>query len=259
MSVGHRARLEREQAFHDDRFTDDGGRSGAKKYYSVTRASSSRLGRALEAIPAGARALELGCGLTNHAMPLAERGVEVCAIDISPVAVAEMRRRVVDTGLGHLVTTQVMNAEELAFTAGSFDLVVGTGILHHLDLSLVYPQIARVLRPGGVGAFVEPLGRNPLINLYRSLTPGMRTPDEHPLVESDFAMAREWFENVEVSYFHAATLLSVPFRRTRYFESVLGRLEGIDSYAFERVPVTRTLAWTCVLELTRSQSSEVKA
>ena len=190
MSGGDRGRLEREQAFHDERFTGDDDRSGAKKYYSVTRASSARLDQVLDAIPAGARALELGCGLHNHAMPLAERGVEVCAIDISPVAVAEMGRRVADAGLAHLVTTQVMNAEELAFPADSFDLVVGTGILHHLDLSLVYPQLARVLRPGGVAAFVEPLGRNPLINLYRSLTPGMRTPDEHPLVESDFQLAR---------------------------------------------------------------------
>jgi hypothetical protein len=61
-----RARLEREQAFHDERFTDDGDRAAAKKYYSVTRASSARLEEVLAQVPSGARALELGCGVTNH-------------------------------------------------------------------------------------------------------------------------------------------------------------------------------------------------
>ena len=188
-----RGRLQREQSFHDDRFFDDADRGAAKKYYSVTRASQQRLDAIIERTPAGSRALELGCGLHNHAERLAHRGVDVVAIDLSTVAADEMRRRLGTQDPGAVVSVEVMNAEELAFDAGSFDLVVGTGILHHLDLRHAFPELARVLTPSGTAAFIEPLGRNPVINAYRSLTPQMRTPDEHPLVEADFVSARRWF------------------------------------------------------------------
>ena len=34
--------------------------------------------------------------------------------------------------------------------------------------------------------FIEPLGTNPIINLYRKLTPKSRSKDEHPLINKDF-------------------------------------------------------------------------
>src|SRR3546814_4334755 len=45
---------------------------------------------------------------------------------------------------------------------------------------------SRVLRPGGRAVFIEPLGLNPAIELYRRFTPSARTPDEHPLLRRDF-------------------------------------------------------------------------
>ena len=36
--------------------------------------------------------------------------------------------------------------------------------------------------PGGLAVFMEPLGRNPLINRYRRLTLTLRTVDEYPLM-----------------------------------------------------------------------------
>lgn len=44
--------------------------------------------------------------------------------------------------------------------------------------------------------FFEPLGHNLLINLYRRLTPELRTEDEHPLVACDLERL--------VNYFHDA-------------------------------------------------------
>jgi SAM-dependent methyltransferase len=249
-----RARLDRERSFHDDRFTDDGDRAAAKKYYSVTRASSARLDEIITRVPAGARALELGCGVTNHTELLAARGLDVVAIDLSPVAVREMDRRLHDAGLTDRASAEVMNAEELAFAGRSFDLVVGTGILHHLDLARAYPELARVLRAGGVAAFVEPLGANPLINLYRRLTPAMRTPEEHPLVDADFDLARQMFRIVEVDYFHAFSLAAVPLRGTRSFDAALGRLEALDRRMFDGWSATRRLAWSCVVELRGPQA-----
>src|SRR3546814_1101008 len=79
-----------------------------------------------------------------------------------------------------------MNAEAMTFPDDSFDLVFGSGIIHHLDIDRAFGEIARVLRPGGRAVFIEPLGLNPAIELYRRFTPSARTPDEHPLLRRDF-------------------------------------------------------------------------
>jgi SAM-dependent methyltransferase len=241
-------RLERERAFHDDRYTEE-SREAAAKYYSVTGASGRHFREALGRLQPGQRALEIGCGLDETAFVLGRRGVRVTAIDISEVAIAQFAARVTAEGLDDSMTGAVMNAEALDVEAASLDAVFGTGILHHLDLASAFGEIRRVLRPDGVGVFVEPLGRNPIVNLYRRLTPKMRTPDEHPLLAADFELARRYFGSVEVAYFHTLTLAGVPLRRWKRFPSALAALERADRFLYNRVPMATSLAWMCVLEL----------
>ncbi|MGQ9464975.1 MAG: class I SAM-dependent methyltransferase, partial [bacterium] len=52
----------------------------------------------------------------------------------------------------------IMDAENLAYKSKAFDLVYGIGILHHLNLNKVIPEIRRVLKPGGKAIFREPMG-----------------------------------------------------------------------------------------------------
>ncbi len=85
----------------------------------------------------------------------------------------------------------VADAHFLPFDPASFDLVVGRGILHHLDLKIAYAEIARVLKPGGLALFVEPLRGNPLSKLIRLCTPRARTPDERPLGRQDIHLGEE--------------------------------------------------------------------
>jgi SAM-dependent methyltransferase len=249
-------RLAREQAFHDERFTDE-VRTAAGKYYTVTQASHDRFAAALAGLRAGDRVLELGCGLDDTALGLARRGVDVTAIDLSPVAVEQAAARAADEGVSEHLHATVMNAEALEFEPGTFDAVVGTGILHHLDLAVTFRQIGRVLAPTGRAVFIEPLGSNPAINLYRRVTPRMRTPDEHPLIDDDLTLARRYFDAVRVDYFNLLSLLAVPLRSTRRFPQVVDRLSAADSWLFRRLPATRSLAWTCVLELARPITSAV--
>ena len=53
-------------------------------------------------------------------------------------------------------------------------------------------RLSRRWRPTGA-VFYEPLGTNPMIRLYRRLTPRLRSADEHPLVDADVALARRSF------------------------------------------------------------------
>src|SRR3546814_18316951 len=79
-----------------------------------------------------------------------------------------------------------MNAEAMTFPDDSFDLVFGSGIIHHLDIDRASGEIARVLRPGGRAVFIEPLGLNPAIALYRRFPPRALTPHDPPLLRRHF-------------------------------------------------------------------------
>ena len=73
-----------------------------------------------------------------------------------------------------------MDGHNLKYENNKFDLVIGNGILHHLDAETALSSIHRVLKPGGRLIFREPLADNPLLKLFRFLTPKARTIDELP-------------------------------------------------------------------------------
>jgi hypothetical protein len=93
------------------------------------------------------------------------------------------------------------------------------------------------------------MGHNPVINLYRWLTPQRRTPDEHPLRMVDINMFGRYFAVVEVEYFALTSLAAYPFRRRSAFRDVLGRLDAFDRRAFDRLPWLRRFGWFCMIVL----------
>jgi SAM-dependent methyltransferase len=238
-------RYERERQFHDATFKH-GSRKGVAKYYAADRASRRFYHARLGATPAGSRVLEYGCGRGSAAFALARRGLAVTGIDLSSEGISHARELADRDRLK--IDFEVMNAEHLYFDDSSFDLVCGSAILHHLDLETAYGEIARVLSPGGRGIFVEPLGHNPVINLYRRATPGLRTVDEHPLRVEEIRSATDHFASVRATFFSLATLAAVPLRSTPVFERALAALEAVDRLLF-RVPVLRHAGWQVVIEL----------
>jgi SAM-dependent methyltransferase len=88
-------------------------------------------------------------------------------------------------GVADRITILEMNAEALEFPDETFDIVFGHSILHHLDLEAARVGIYRVLKRGGKGIFLEPLGHNVFINIFRKITPHRRTPTEKPLLMED--------------------------------------------------------------------------
>ena len=175
-------RLAREASFHDAAFATH-TRNRTWKFYDAGRDAYDHYDELLTAIVGpGSSVLEYGCGPGGRAFELARRGAFAHGIDISPVAIELARKAACEHGAEHNTTFSVMDAEALDVPARSFDLVCGTSILHHLDVRRAYSEVARVLRPSGHAVFLEPLGHNPLFNVYRRLTPGVRTRDEHPLL-----------------------------------------------------------------------------
>jgi ubiquinone/menaquinone biosynthesis C-methylase UbiE len=99
-------------------------------------------------------ALEIGAGTGYFSLNLVQAGVieRATATDISPGMLATLRENAADLGLA--VRTVTTEAEQLPFEDGSFDLVFGHAILHHIpDLAEGFAEFHRVLRPGGTLAF----------------------------------------------------------------------------------------------------------
>jgi ubiquinone/menaquinone biosynthesis C-methylase UbiE len=236
-----------EQRFHDDRYAGE-TRAGLDKYYEVMRASLGAFRELARSAALGADVLEYGCGAEPHAFEVAREAKSVRGIDISPVAIARARERAETEGLPFEFA--VMDAESLEFPDDSFDLVYGSAVVHHLDVRRALHEVARVLRPSGRAVFIEPLGHNPLINLYRRLTPELRTPDEHPLRLEELELARSFFETSDFRFYHFLSLAAVPFRSTRAFAPLLRRLDGADQALFNVTPLRR-LAWYVVMVLDR--------
>jgi SAM-dependent methyltransferase len=174
----------------------------------------------------------------------------VIGVDISDVAVEKARQLARDLGFDN-IHPRVMNAEAMDLPDNSIDVISGFGIVHHLDIRRAFKEMARVLRPGGEAVFLEPLGHNPIINLYRKLTPGLRTPDEHPLLVSDVEVAREYFREVDAKFFNLSTFLALPLRRLRAFHGLVACLDWCDRAAFTIFPFTRRYAWQVRLKLSQ--------
>jgi SAM-dependent methyltransferase len=249
-------RLEREREFHDRAFAEN-VRAPAKRFYAVNGTMLSWYERTLSACAEGARALEYGCGPGSRAFHLARAGAQVVGIDISPVAIEQATQRGREEGLSDRLEFKVMDAEHLDFPDASFDLVCGSGILHHLSLERSYAELARVLKPSGAGVFTEPLGHNPAINAYRNRTPTLRTVDEHPLLMRDLELAGRFFGEVQTRFFTLCSLAAIALRDRPGFERVLALLDGLDRLLFRTLPPLRRHAWMVGIVLRRPRRAGI--
>lgn len=114
---------------------------------------------------------------------------------------------------------RLMDANALEFPDDSFDVVYGGGILHHLEFERALSEVRRVLKPGGLMLFEEPLNINPVGKLVRWLTPKARTEDERPLeygeldfCAREFAMKSRYVQFLSVPVGVLTGLLGMPAR-----------------------------------------------
>jgi SAM-dependent methyltransferase len=239
------SRIAREIAFHNHAYTED-VRNPARKYYLSIQASIDFYRDFLQSHSPGKDVLEYGCGENSYAAQLSKWQARTVAIDISDVAIEHCRQ-------AHIPNArfEVMNAEVLTCDDDSFDIVCGVAILHHLDVEKAAAEIARVLRPDGVAMFREPLAHNPIINLYRKLTPQLRTPDEHPFSTRDLEIFDQHFGNVRKVYFHLFSLLATPVVTRPGGKFVLRLLSAIDRMVFRLIPPARRYAWSVTLVMSQ--------
>jgi SAM-dependent methyltransferase len=240
-----------ERAFHNERFGgDQDKRQPLNKWYIAVSDGARVQSDAIKKLSYGAGLLEIGCAEGRLSL-LEEQFAQIArtfhGIDISDKAIDRAREAAKSLELKNC-QFDVMDAENLAFGANEFDLVFGRGVIHHLDLRKCFSEVARVLKPGGKAIFYEPMGHNPLINTFRRYTPHLRTIDEHPLLASDFALAREFFKEVDTQFYGLVTIPFAPIGHTAIGRGAL-RLAGWADKLLLKIPTVGHYAWYVVLTL----------
>jgi SAM-dependent methyltransferase len=96
--------------------------------------------------------LEFGCGAARWSIALARRGARPVGLDNSERQLEHARAELEAAGVSFPLVHG--SAEEMPFPDASFDVVFcDYGAMTFADPALTVPEVARVLRPGGVFAF----------------------------------------------------------------------------------------------------------
>jgi len=212
----------------------------------------------------GKRLLDVGAGLGESSVYFALMGANVTALDLSP----GMVDCAVALGRAHGVSIRglVQSGERLDVPEEYFDIVYVANTIHHVtDKELLFRQIHRALKPGGRFFSYDPLGYNPVIEIYRRIATKVRTEDEAPLTFADVKIARNYFPDLQHREFWILTLSlflkyylidRVHPNSDRYWKRILLEtsrtlswwtpLERVDRW-LTRLPLVRRLAWNMVM------------
>jgi len=240
-------RINREKEKHNASFGD--ARSPMEKYHKVLVEMKSYFKmQILDRLDNDSIFLDYGCGTGYNLFDYSQKFKKGIGIDISEVRIERAKILAKEKNITN-VEYFVMDAMNTSFENETFDVIRGSAILHHLDLTLSLNEIKRILKNGGSALFIEPLDTNLLIKLYRKLTPNARTVDEQPLRIKDIKLIKTIFPNMDICYFAFFALLATPFRGSKHFSNILAVLSFLDRIVLNKISPFKWMAWYCMLIL----------
>lgn len=244
-----------ERFFHN-RICDTKTIGSNERFYSITLKSEAFVKQWLKKDYSNKMVLDYCCGYGKIAVYMAKNKARVTGIDLSQKSIQNAKLNAKRENVE--VEFLVKDAENTFFKNSSFDLIFESGSLHHLDLEKAYIELARILRPEGKILCVEVLKYNPLIHMYRKLTPKLRTEWEvkHIFGRNEINLAKKYFKNIEIlGFFHLVDLLAVPFRDSVFFRQMLKLTGALDSILLE-IPIIKWNAWQIVFLLSEPNKEE---
>ena len=179
--------------------------------------------------------LELGCGTGYFTRELARSGANVVAIDVSPELLEIARANCSASNVRY----EIQNAYQLSYPDAVFDSVVGSSVLHHLEIEEAIVEIYRVLKVGGTIYFTEPNMLNPQIAIQKNIPWVKRklgdSPDETAFFRWPLRrlLERKGYRDIRIGPFD--------FLHPKTPIALVDRLEAAGRF-LERVPVISEFA-----------------
>tara|TARA_A100001011_G_scaffold371053_1_gene427978 strand:- start:659 stop:1402 length:744 start_codon:yes stop_codon:yes gene_type:complete len=239
----------REREFHDKLQSSSKGRFENVFYKALYNASTDFFNQ-IKSNCKEKIVLDFGCGIGEASRKVYDyKPKKLSGIDISEVSVKKASNEAKRLRMN--IEYKVDNCEHLELKDDSYDLVYGTGIIHHLNTEKCINEISRILKDNGTIVFLEPLGTNPIINFYRKITPKARSHDEHPLIKKDFDIIKQKFKIFELKYYGFLTLILFLIYRDPSKSKVFKLLSVIDQVLF-KLKVFQLLAWSVVITAKKS-------
>lgn len=201
-------KIAQESGFHDKLADEtDTDKIDIQKYFASPTAIEYQYAFSTLGNIKGKKILDLGCGFGEASIFFALGKAEVTALDISPKMLDNVKNISKRYKVEEKIKTLKAPAEKIPLPSESFDLIYGASILHHLELTTAAWEIKRLLRKNGKAVFIEPLGYNPLINVYRRMSKNLRTKTEKPLTFKEVNSFNSIFATVSHKEFHLFTTL----------------------------------------------------
>jgi 2-polyprenyl-3-methyl-5-hydroxy-6-metoxy-1,4-benzoquinol methylase len=113
----------------------------------------------------GMNVLELGCGTGYFTRELAHSGAHIVAVDVSPELLGIARADLSPPNVSY----EIQNVCAMSYGDSHFDSVVGSSVLHHLEITAALREIYRVLKVDGAIYFTEPNMLNPQIAIQKNV------------------------------------------------------------------------------------------
>lgn len=200
--------------------------------------------------------LDFGCGKGDCSVIHSRIGYEVFGFDLSPNNVAIAKRLAHKYGVTERTHFQVSAAEDLDYPSDFFDLIVGTDILHHVEISRALSECSRVLKKGGLAIFHEPM-RVPVFDALRETKLGTWlvpkvvslerhvTQDERKLTVNDLETIGGIGSNCSIERFLLFSRLDRFITHGKRPEF----LEMVDFYLLQWLPFLKSFAGVVVIVL----------
>lgn len=200
-------------------------------------------------VTAGARVLDVGCGLGAPAMRLARRtGAEVVGISTSAAMVAEATARARAAGLDGQVRFRVADAGDLPFEDASFDAAWAIeSLVHMTDRPRVFREVGRVLRSGGRLTLTDFYERTPFTGERLQMIEEYR----RAALNAPFHRLEEYPPMLRDAGLHLTEYLDISEQTERHYPMLLERLrahrdELVAEYGDEAIAALDSVFANCI-------------
>lgn len=189
----------------------------------------------------GVPALELGCGTGLFTKMFVGTGANITANDISPELIEIARTQ--NPGAKFICA----RFEDLPATE-TFDAVIGSSVLHHLDLDAALAKCRQLLRPDGKLAFAEPNFLNPQVFAERTFM--RKRLDYVSLDETAFV---RWSLAAKIKAFGFDQVKITPFDwlHPAIPQRLIGAVQAVGK-VLETIPIVREFSGSLLISGRRS-------